>query len=163
MVSPKANQLAPVYITWKQLKTEVVFSLYTHMTTTKQKNTELKGRPLALSTPRQNKQIHEVWEHLLSFAVPCHQQCRKQCHDMWWATTRACSCQLHTPCCLVCASFYVVPQSSLWASVTFAMHRNSLAITDDTSVVLVSQNSTAEGEPLTNSLCQGESSLTDPA
>lgn len=60
---------------WKQLKIEVVFSLHTHVPTTKQKIVELKGRPLAFFTPRQNKQINEVWVHLLSPAMPCHQHC----------------------------------------------------------------------------------------
>lgn len=87
----------------------------------------------------------------------------EQCHAMWWAATRACSCQLHTPCSLVCASFYGAPQSSLGASAPYARHRNRLAITDDTAVAPVSQNSTAEGEPPANSLCQGESNLSDPA
>lgn len=50
-------------------------SLHTHVPTIKQ-NTKLRGRLLALSTPRWNKQINrinEVWEHLLFFAMLCHQ------------------------------------------------------------------------------------------
>lgn len=150
---------------WMQLRTEVLFSRYTHTPTIKQKITTLRGKPLALSTPRWNKQIdhiNKVWEHpaLLCHALP-PALWRKQFHDTWWTIIRACSCQPHTPCCLGCASFYVVHQSSPWASVTYTMHRNNLAKNEDTSPVLVSQISSEEGEPLTNSLRQGASNLSD--
>lgn len=43
------------------------------------------------------------------------------------------------------------------------MHKNNLANNEDISAVIVSQISSAEGEPLTNNLCQGESNLSDLA
>lgn len=43
------------------------------------------------------------------------------------------------------------------------MQRNNLAKNEDTSAVLVSQISSAEGEPLTHSVRQEESNLSDLA
>lgn len=122
---------------------------------------ELKGRPLALSSPRESKQMNEVWEHLPPPAMPCHQPCVRSSVMTCGEPPQELPLPA-APSLLSCESFHAVLRA-LRASVPYAMRTNSLAIMTALLLLRGVKTATAQGEPLTSSLCQAQSRLSDPA
>lgn len=122
---------------------------------TQQKIMELKGRPLALSSPRESKQMNEVWEHLPPPAMPCHQPCVRSSVMTCGEPPQELPLPA-APSLLSCESFHAVLRA-LRASAPYAMRTNSLAIMMALLLLRGVKTATAQGEPLTSSLCQAQS------